>query len=52
MTIPAIIEVILRTPDLENKRIHLAALVARDGHADAVKEVADFWRNAGGKVES
>lgn len=50
MTLAAIIDVILHTPDLSGKRIYLAALVARDGHAEARAEVVAFWREQGGRV--
>jgi hypothetical protein len=52
MKLSTIIDIIIRTPSLEGKRIYLAALVARDGHADAIAEVASFWINQGGCVES
>lgn len=52
MKINAIIEVILRTPAVSGSRLELAALAARDGQADAVSEVAEFWRRNGGTVES
>lgn len=58
MTIPAIIEVILRTPSLQGTSIGLAAHVARNeiragrtAVVGSVKDVADFWRRNGGTVE-
>ena len=61
MTIPAIIESILNTPELQGTSIELAALVARRRikmsgaesiYADAIAEVSEFWIRAGGTVES
>lgn len=51
MKLKAVIEVILNTPALAGKRLYLAALVARDGQADAVAEIAAFWIGQGGTVD-